>query len=515
MDNRTLLAIVLCLAVIIAWQYLFVQPPPQQPQTVKQAPPVGQKQATVKPVIPPSAVQPAAPVDTVMHEEEFTIDNELYSAVLTSRGASIKHWEIKNHKDKEGSNVALLKNPGSLPALAIGSNKNFDLARVNYRVSGRSLVLDRDNPSGSLVFEYSGEGFSVRRTYTFYADTYKVDLTDEVSGLPEYWISLGSDFGIFDNSASYTHVGPVLLTGTDLEELKPKKLKTEPAVFRENLQWIAQEDKYFFSGLVPLTEVEQARAWSFEDSPVIAFKGNTETNKFMLFAGPKEHERLKQVGGGLEHIINFGFFSIIARPLFWLMIFLYKHVGNYGWAIVLLTIITRVPFIPLVNKGQKSMKKLQKIQPLMAEVKEKYKKDPQKMQKEMSELYKKHKVNPLGGCLPMLVQLPVFFALYKVLLVAIELRGAPFIFWITDLSAKDPYFILPIVMGATMLLQQKMTPSGMDPKQAKMMLMMPIVFTFLFLTFASGLVLYWLVNNILGIGQQLLVNRKAAKEPAS
>ncbi len=160
------------------------------------------------------------------------------------------------------------------------------------------------------------------------------------------------------------------------------------------------------------------------------------------------------------------------------------------------------------------MKKLQAIQPKMAEIKEKYKKDPQKMQKEMTELYKKHKVNPVSGCLPMLIQLPVFFALYKVLLVAIELRGAPFLLWITDLSAKDPYYILPIVMGLTMLLQQKMTPSGMDPRQAKMMLLMPVVFTFLFLNFASGLVLYWLVNNILGIAQQFFVNRKITKEPA-
>jgi YidC/Oxa1 family membrane protein insertase len=160
------------------------------------------------------------------------------------------------------------------------------------------------------------------------------------------------------------------------------------------------------------------------------------------------------------------------------------------------------------------MKKLQAIQPKMNEIKEKYKKDPQKMQAEMMELYKKHKVNPMGGCLPMLLQIPVFFALYKVLLVSIELRGAPFILWITDLSAKDPSYILPIVMGITMLIQQKMTPSSMDPRQAKMMLFMPVIFTFMFLNFASGLVLYWLVNNILSIIQQFHINRKLSKQPA-
>ncbi len=158
------------------------------------------------------------------------------------------------------------------------------------------------------------------------------------------------------------------------------------------------------------------------------------------------------------------------------------------------------------------MKKLQDIQPRMAEIKEKYKNDPQRMQREVMELYKKHKVNPMGGCLPMLLQIPVFFALYKVLLISIELRGAPFIFWIHDLSLKDPSYVLPVVMGITMVIQQRMTPSSMEPAQQKMMMIMPVVFTFMFLSFPSGLVLYWLVNNLLSIGQQFYTNRKAATQ---
>jgi YidC/Oxa1 family membrane protein insertase len=210
--------------------------------------------------------------------------------------------------------------------------------------------------------------------------------------------------------------------------------------------------------------------------------------------------------------------------------FFYQFLGNYGWAIVLLTIVVRIPFIPILNKGQKSMKKLQELQPKMSEIKEKYKKDPQKMQAEMMELYKKYKVNPMSGCLPMLLQIPVFFALYKVLLIAIELRGAPFMFWIKDLSGPDTLFghlpqwlpllagsavgPLPIVMGITMVIQQKMTPTAGDPRQAKMMMLMPIVFTFMFLNFASGLVIYWLTNNILSIIQQFFVNRKISKQTA-
>jgi YidC/Oxa1 family membrane protein insertase len=518
MDNKTLLAIILSLAVIIGYQFLIPQPPPE----VKPPQPVVETKAEA----PETVTIPVTPVTVSASaaEKEIKIENDYYSAVLSSKGGTIKSWAIKAYKDKKDQDVILLKKPGILPALSIGANNSFDLAEANFNVSGADLKLDSNKSSGTVVFEYSQESIAIRRTYTFYADTYKVDVSDEVAGLPEYWISLGSDFGIYeDNASSGTHIGPILLTGTDLEDLDRNKLK-EPKIFRENLKWIAQEDKYFFSALVPSTPVEEARAWTYKDSPVIALKGKPGVNKFVLYAGPKEQKRLEKLNIGLEHIISYGFFSIIARPLFWILIFFYGFIGNYGWAIILLTIVTRIPFIPLLNKGQKSMRKLQDLQPKMAEIREKYKKDPQKMQQEMSELYKKHKVNPIGGCLPMLLQIPVFFALYKVLLVSIELRGAPFMLWITDLSAPDALFgqiagfsiggPLPYLMGITMVIQQKMTPSTMDPKQAKLMMLMPIIFTFMFLNFASGLVLYWLVNNILSIIQQFFVNRKAAKQAA-
>ena len=306
-------------------------------------------------------------------------------------------------------------------------------------------------------------------------------------------------------------------------------MKLKPIV--RDLKWIAQEDKYFFASLVPITTMEEARVWKIKDSPVIAFKGKSGTNSFILYAGPKEYDNLKTLKVGLEHIVDFGFFSILAIPLFWVLKLFYNLTANYGWAIILLTIVTRIPFIPLINKSQKSMKKMQEIQPRMAEIKEKYKKDPQRMQKEMMEIYKTHKVNPVGGCLPILLQIPVFFALYKILLIAIELRAAPFMLWIQDLSAPDTLFghipaaipliggfavgPLPIVMGITMVIQQKMTPTSLDPTQNKMMMLMPIIFTFLFLNFASGLVLYWLINNIFSIAQQFYTNKKVAKEAAS
>lgn len=518
MDTKTLLAIVLSLAVLIGYQFFVAQ---QQPVT-QPKPSVAKKEEPAKTAALP-AVQEASSSVPPAEEKEVRVENDLYKAIFTSRGGTVKYWEIKPYKDKQGRDIVILTKQGVLPGLGIGSATTFDLSNVNFSVSTQDLKLDAGNKSGSIVFEYSKEGISARRTYTFYAGTYIMDITDEVSGIPEYWITLGSDFGIFDKETSYSHVGPVLLKGSDLEELKPKKL-VEPQTFKGDLKWIGQEDKYFCSSLVPSTQVDEARAWTYKDSPVIAFKGKPGVNKFQMYAGPKEHDRLVKVNNGLEYIIDYGFFSVIARPLFWILKFFYKFVGNYGWAIILLTIVVRIPFIPLVSKGQRSMKKLQAIQPKMNEIKEKYKKDPKKMQAEMMELYKKYKVNPVGGCLPMILQIPVFFALYKVLLVSIELRSAPFMLWITDLSAPDTLFghvagfsvggPLPYLMGITMVIQQKMTPSSVDPKQAKMMMFMPVIFTFMFLNFASGLVLYWLVNNVLSIAQQFYINRKVEKQPA-
>ena len=528
MEKRALFAVALAFAILLIYQYLFIKPVPQ--------PQKNQKQAEVEEKAKSLPLEPPAPPITIpgakgapSEETEIRVETELYSAVFTTRGATLKHYELKKYKDKEGENVVLLKGPGVKPPLGIGSTDEFELTGVNFNVTGKDITLDKDNKIGSLIFEYSESGLSVKRVYTFYNDSYKVDVKDEVSGMPEYWITIGTDFGIHNSKDRSMHIGPVLLKETDRLEFDARKLN-ESKSYRESLKWIAMEDKYFFASLVPLDNMEEARVWKIKDSPIIAFKGKPSTNSFILYAGPKEYNRLKALNIGLEHIINFGFFSVIALPLFWILKLFYKFIGNYGWAIILLTLIVRIPFIPLINKSQKSMKKMQEIQPMMAEVKEKYKKDPQRMQKEMMELYKKHKVNPVGGCLPMLLQIPVFFALYKILLTAIELRHAPFMLWIKDLSAPDTLFghipswfpliggfavgPLPIVMGITMIIQQKMTPTSMDPTQNKMMMFMPIIFTFLFLNFASGLVLYWLMNNVFSIAQQFYANKKLAKESA-
>jgi YidC/Oxa1 family membrane protein insertase len=546
MDNKTILAVTLSLMVLIGWSILFQKEPvPKKqpaPQEVK-GQTAADKPVEVKEPAPPVYSEiPAAPsapaTETFQGEKEIKVETGLFSAVFTTRGATLKKWVIneKRYWDN-GKPIQLVPANPVIPPVSIlleGEQGDFP-QKVNYSVSPEkdSIILDDNKDKDTLAFIYSApSGLTIRKTFTFYRDDYRVDLTTEVKGVPSYHVALGSEFGIANQEGAWVHIGPTLLKDTDTKVdieidniegagltkrffrwVSGEKGKTD-VVHHGSIQWIAQEDQYFASALVPVKALNETRVWSTDlgskgKDVQIAYKINSQRQDFLLYGGPKLHSILETYKVRLEHIIDYGSLTIIAKPLFWLLKLFYNTLGNYGWAIVLLTIVVRIPFIPLLNKSQKSMKKMAKIQPLMAELKEKYKKDPQKMQKETMALYKKHKVNPVGGCLPMLIQLPVFFALYKILLTTVELKGAPFVLWITDLSLKDPYYVLPVVMGLTMLLQQKMTPTAMDPKQAKMMMMMPIVFTFMFLQFSAGLVLYWLVNNTLGIIQQYFVNKKA------
>jgi YidC/Oxa1 family membrane protein insertase len=509
MDNKTLLAVILSIMVLVAWSVLFKPAPvPEQDRPTRQTD-TGEI---------PSADKEPVQFPQVKHEEplfvpdtgggDVVVETDIYQAVFSTRGAVIKSWRLKEYRDNAQEPVTLLEKPGKNPPLAIileGATSDF-LQGVIYSANRESLTLSRSGTTqGTLTFTYTGQGVTIRKKLVFYNDLYKVDLSVEALNTPAFTLPVGTDFGVYDKDQR-EHKGPVMLIDSDRKEFKEKD---SDQYFTGNIRWIAQEDKYFTAAIVPKNGVEGATFWSEGGSVEIGMRLSPKKHDFVLYAGPKDYDRLRELNLGLEHIIDFGWFSFVAMPLFWVLKFFYRFIGNYGWAIMVLTIIIRIPFIPILNKSQKSMKKMSGLGPMVNAIREKYKKDPQKMQKEITELYKKNKVNPIGGCLPMFLQIPVFIALYNVLLKAIELRGAPFVLWIHDLSAKDPYYILPVVMGLSMLIQQKMTPSTMDPKQAKIMMFMPIVFTFMFLSFPAGLVLYWLVNNILAIVQQYFVNRKA------
>jgi YidC/Oxa1 family membrane protein insertase len=297
---------------------------------------------------------------------------------------------------------------------------------------------------------------------------------------------------------------------------------------------VAVQSRYFMSAIIPEAPIDAGMHLYTDDKILqnryegpesVIESGTEDVFKYKLFFGPKSMKVLNRMDFDLVKAVHFGMFDIIAKPCVWIMNFIYDHfIPNYGIAIIILTLFTKIILWPLGNKSYKSMAEMKKIQPLMAEIKEKYKDDKKRMNEEMMGLYKTYKVNPMGGCLPMVAQIPIFFALYRMLYEAIELRHAPFFWWINDLSAPDRLFrfdvsipfmqppygipVLTIIMGASMFLQQKMSPPMGDPAQAKMMMLMPLVFTVMFINFSSGLVLYWLVNNVISMAQQYYIQKK-------
>lgn len=505
---RAFLAVLISMVILFGSQYLYTKyfkpqyVPVQQEQKKTEPQPSKLTEKTLDNTAPKEQAKPVIQSKKI---KDVVVENDVFKVTLTNEGATIKSVELKKYRDKNGNPIKFVSN--EIPALSIIKDGKFDYAKVLFNVDDTEASF-KDSNEALVVFSYSDGTVNFKRSFRFNRKDYAIEIKEEADGFGSYFVSLGKDFGVFDKENA-PHWGPVILKEADRIELNPSKIK-ETVSYKEGLKWIAQEDKYFFSSIVPISKANQFIVFPFNGTAIVAAEfQNAATYKF--FAAPKEYDYLKKFGYGLEHIVDFGFFSIIARPLFWFLKLLYSFTGNYGVAIIILTILVRIPFIPVVNRGQKSMQKLSELQPKLMKLKEQYKNDPQRLQKEMMELYKKYKINPMSGCLPILLQIPVFFALYKILTIAIELRQAPFVLWITDLSAKDPYYVLPILMGVTMLIQQKMTPSTADPTQQKIMLLMPVVFTFLFLNFPSGLVLYWLVNNIFGIAQQFYINQKIKK----
>jgi YidC/Oxa1 family membrane protein insertase len=569
MDKRTLLAVVLSIAVIFIYQTFFVKPPvktapppPAQhestiaPQAAKSAPATGTQAAA-----PPSTIQPATTTGRMIGakaavgtERDVIVETPLYRAVFTTRGAALKSFQLKHYKtalentddlvdifyrligkgkpkpEGQPKLVELVHvSPGMPRPLAV----SFPDSTVNipgdgfYETDGSTLDLTKSADPRKLTFTqtYPGE-LKIDKVFTFHPDTYSFDLEVQVYDLAAFPLNENGGltwYQYVDPGApteSYGHDGPVSYVAKSIDRPEVGKLEAEK-VLGPGVSWGGFESKYFIASMIPQNPSLTSLQISKDSSNLIAVSlkgpknvipsGQAGVFNYSLYLGPKDYTILKAQNIGLENAIDFGdWLKWLAMPLLIALKFLYGYVHNYGVAIIILTILIKLIFWPLGNKSYKSMKEMQKLQPKMAALREKYKDDKTKLSQESMALYKTHKVNPLGGCLPMIVQIPVFFGLYKCLLYAIELRHSPFIWWIQDLSAKDPYYITPLVMGATMFIQQKMTPTGADPMQAKIMLFMPVIFTFMFLNFPSGLVIYWLLNNVISIGQQVYINRKAA-----
>ena len=525
MEKRAFLAVVLSIGVFYLFSMVMgpdkKQVPPVSPQNI--AP------ATTSPVQPAASLTTSAlqAVPTSGLQKDVKVDTGLYTAVFSSRGGALKSMTLKKYREQNSPAASLVTLGNNTdPALLAFSTRasGFNLSdSANYSADAESVTI-----SGSeirqLAFTYiSGQGFTVRKVYSFGADSYSIKLETQVLnnsaaamvGTIQQVMTYPSEARVKDNR--FDTAGSYLYADNALHSDKAKDVASATKKYDKSVQWVGFADKYFLSSIlaeknsIASVELKKNAAGFMESivsSPQVTINaGQSITVAHRLFVGPKDIDILKAQGNSLVQSLDLGWFTVIAKPLLYTLKFFNGYVGNYGIAIIIITIILKALFFPLTHKSYKSMKDMQKIQPKMAALKEKFKDDRDAMNKAVMELYRDHKVNPLGGCLPMVVQIPVFFALYKALMFSIELRHAPFFLWVTDLADKDPYYVTPVIMGITMFVQQKMTPSQMDPIQQKMMLALPVVFTFMFLSFPSGLVLYWLVNNVLTIGQQMYINK--------
>jgi YidC/Oxa1 family membrane protein insertase len=528
MEKRAVLAVVLSIVVFYLFSMVMgpdkkqVTPTPQSQNTAAQTQSPAAPLPASSPV--PSAVPPA-PVAGL--QKDVTVDTGLYTAVFTSRGASLKSMTLKKYREQNtpaASHVVLGDNVD--PSLLSFSTRatGFNLSDNTAFVSDTEVIKLSGSETKQLTFNYiSGQGFTIRKVYSFGADSYSIKLETQVFnnsaapmvGAIQQIMSYPAEPKVKDNR--FDTAGSYLFADNALHADKIKDVAGSSKKYDKSVLWAGFADKYFLSAI--LTEKNSIAAVELKKSPagfmesivsspqMTVNPGQSVAVAHRLFVGPKDIDILKSQGNSLVQSLDLGWFTVLAKPLLYSLKFFNGYVGNYGVAIIIITIILKALFFPLTHKSYKSMKDMQKIQPKMAALKEKFKDDRDAMNKAVMELYRDHKVNPLGGCLPMVVQIPVFFALYKALMFSIELRHAPFFFWVTDLADKDPYYVTPVIMGVTMFIQQKMTPSQMDPIQQKMMLALPVVFTFMFLSFPSGLVLYWLVNNVLTIGQQMYINK--------
>ena len=474
---------------------------------------------------------------------EIKIDTPFYQARISAKGASFNSYILKKYRetvDPESPNKQLIPQTFKKGVIrtSLEGRSVQGLENAIFSINQNEDELDVFRGKKSVVFSWAADnGVVLKKIYTFDPKSYLIDLKVEIKNASDRVLEDQLIISVrkpIKEDGGYGFVGPSALIEGKLEQVKIKKIEDNNLI-RGNIKWISVEDRYFLSSIIPGTEINGKMKLSKKENVVVnqlvspmfeISSGSQQMFQFYVFMGPKSMELLNSLGHDMGKALNFGFFNVIAKPCLWFMNKIHSVLPNYGIAIILLTICTKILLWPLGNKSYKSMSEMKKLQPLMTELREKHKGDKQKMNKELMALYRTYKVNPMGGCLPMILQIPVFFALYRMLYQAIELRHAPFLLWINDLSAPDRLFdfgfsipfmeppyglpVLTIIMGATMLLQQKMSPPPGDPTQAKMMMLMPVVFTFIFINFSSGLVLYWLVNNVLSISQQYYVQKKNA-----
>jgi YidC/Oxa1 family membrane protein insertase len=548
---RLLLALVLSFLVFMLWNFFFGHESPPQQKSAPQLRQEAQKEEKSEPLVPaapPSSVTMSSLESTAAPKSErparqITVETPLYRAVLSEKGAGINSFRLNNYRataEADSPLMNLFPESSTLNGLLVGfSSKGVDAFENElFQASLDGDQLSLSDGTREVVFSHRNEsGLQIDKVYRFAADSYAIGFEVNVTNYNSQPLSdslivaLRNVYPPYKKSQAFE--GPSALVNRSIEQIPIDDIPKKNSL-NGQIGWLALESRYFAISAIPLKDQAGAvrlasmpgnvvEAQYIEPEQTLAPQ-NRYKHEYQLFFGPKSMNAVKQAGYDLSRIVDFGTFDIFAKPCLWLMNYLYTIIPNYGVAIIILTVLSKILLWPLGTKSYKSMSQMKKIQPLIKEIRDKYKNDRKKMNEEVMRLHRTYNINPLGGCLPMLVQIPVFFALYRMLDQAIELRHAPFLGWINDLSAPDRLFhfdfsipfmeppfgipVLTLIMGATMFWQQKMTPPAGDPTQAKMMLLMPVVFTFIFINFSSGLVLYWLVNNVLSIGQQYYTQKK-------
>ena len=544
MERRVLIAVILSFLVLYGYQALFVPPPAEQP--LQQAPP-GQSAPGPTPATPAAAAQQTPPdppqpqaVTTEPGERQIVVETSTVQAVFSNRGGRVLSWRLKDYRGEDGEPLDLV--PTNLPAdqptpFSLRVDDEQVTRRLNtalYRATGdNNGRVDATSGPATLTFEFQdAAGLTVRKQFRFAPQSYVVTFSAAVNNgsqalnpAVEWGPGLG-DIGATSSGGSFftgNYVQPpsaIFQRSDEVERFLPEDVLEQPRQ-EGQFRFAGIDDHYFLAVAV---NPGQAR---IDYRPVTLPGAAAQTQRQLLsasytfpqpptdvrfFFGPKRFASLREVDGELVRAINFGIFAFLAVPLLDALNWINGYVGNYGWAIILLTILINIVVFPLRHKSVVSMRKMQLLQPQMKAIQDRYAglkvTDParQKMNTEIMNLYREKGVNPASGCVPMLLQMPLLFAFYSMLSQAIELRGAGFAMWIRDLSAADPFYVLPILMALSMFWQQKITPTTADPAQQRVMMIMPIMFSVMFLWAPSGLVLYWFVSNVWAIGQQYFTN---------
>ncbi len=538
MDNQRLILVVALSVILLflwqAWDKQHIEAP-VAPTTSTTTSPSGSTVPTL--TTPGTQATSTAPSSEPPHGQRIHITTDLLQAQIDTSGGDLRDLYLRAYPVKVGEPqkpFELLRDAGNylfyVQTGLFGHSPFWPNHKTLYNTSATTYQLAPGQQTLQVPLTWSGpDGLRVTKTYTFHRNSYVVDVSYAITNggkqprnaylyaqlLRSYIAPPHHMFGV---APSYTGAA-VYSPAKKYDKVPFEHMAAKPLKMNVTGGWVAMLEHYFVGAWVPpaTTASEFYSLVSDGNHYTVGYKttapttiapGATATLDARLYAGPTEQARLKKVAPGLDLTVDYGLLTFIAAPLYWLLAHIHDIVGNWGWSIILLTVLIKLAFYPLSATSYRSMAHLRRVQPKLASLKERYGDDREKMSKAMMEIYKTEKINPLGGCLPIVVQIPVFISLYWVLLETVELRQAPFIFWIHDLSAADPYFILPILMGISMLTQQIISPQMTDPMQRKVMMAMPVLFTFFFAFFPAGLVLYWVVQNILSIAQQWWITHR-------